>query len=257
MLWPSDHANEIAYRPTIEYLSAATPSGAATIRGITRLTPMAGGSPLQTAQGQASRRLLLEWTLAWPSLHSMVTREPPNETFLGTCKTGASSLVPIDKAWRPTPGFGDPPHASGSEEMVNSPRAKKPSDLAELSERARKLLKGKNFAFVATVNKDGTPQLTPTWVDTDGENVLINTALGRQKNKNVTRDPRVTVGVFDMSNPYDYISVSGKVVKKVTGKPADDHIDKMAMKYTGAAKYTMRQPNEKRVILTIRPSKSV
>ncbi|MDA4133438.1 MAG: pyridoxamine 5'-phosphate oxidase family protein, partial [Thaumarchaeota archaeon] len=63
--------------------------------------------------------------------------------------------------------------------------------MAELSEKAKTLLKGKNFAFVATLNKDGTPQLTPTWVDTDGENVLVNTALGRQKAKNVTRDPRV------------------------------------------------------------------
>lgn len=128
--------------------------------------------------------------------------------------------------------------------------------MAELSEKAKKLLKGKNFAFVATVNKDGTPQLTPTWVDTDGENVLVNTALGRQKAKNVTRDPRVTVGVFDLSNPYDYVSISGKVVKKVTGKAADDHIDKLSMKYRGEPKYKRWDPNEKRVILMIRPSKS-
>jgi PPOX class probable F420-dependent enzyme len=129
--------------------------------------------------------------------------------------------------------------------------------LAELSERAKKLLRGKNFAFVATINRDGSPQLTPTWVDTDGENVLVNTALARQKNKNVTRDPRVTVGVFDSSNPYDYVSISGKVVKKVTGRAADDHIDKLATKYTGAPKYARRDPKEERVILMIRPTKSV
>ena len=129
--------------------------------------------------------------------------------------------------------------------------------MVELSEKAKKLLKGKNFAFVATINKDGSPQLTPTWVDTDGENVLINTALSRQKEKNVTRDPRVTVGVFDSSNPYDYVSIRGKVVKKVTGKAADDHIDMLAAKYTGASKYGGRSPGEKRVILMIRPSKSV
>ena len=127
--------------------------------------------------------------------------------------------------------------------------------MTELSEKAKRLLKGKNFAFVATVNKDGSPQLTPTWVDTDGENVLVNTALGRQKTMNVTRDPRVTVGVFDHSNPYEYVSIRGKVVKKVTGKVADDHIDKLALKYTGAPKYTRTDPNEKRVILMIRPSK--
>ena len=129
--------------------------------------------------------------------------------------------------------------------------------MVELSERAKKLLEGKNFAFVATVNKDGTPQLTPTWVDTDGEYVIVNTALGRQKNKNVTRDPRVTVGVFDMTNPYDYVSISGKVVRKVTGRAADDHIDKLSLKYTGQQKYQWRNPKEKRVIFMIRPTKSV
>ena len=128
--------------------------------------------------------------------------------------------------------------------------------LAKLSEKAKRLLKGKNFAFVATVNKDGSPQLTPTWVDTDEENVLVNTTLERQKNKNVARDPRVTVGVFDLANPYEYVSISGKVVKKVTGKPADDHIDKLSMKYTGAPRYTRRDPDEKRVIFIIEPSKA-
>jgi len=63
VLWPSDQANEIAYRPTIEYLSAAIPSGAATMRGITRLTPIAGGSPAHMAHGQASRNVPFEWTL--------------------------------------------------------------------------------------------------------------------------------------------------------------------------------------------------
>jgi PPOX class probable F420-dependent enzyme len=130
--------------------------------------------------------------------------------------------------------------------------------LAELSERAKKLLKAKNFAFVATVNKDGTPQLTPTWVDTDGKHVLVNTTLARQKNKNVTRDPRVTIGVFDMANPYDYVSIKGKVVKKVTGKAATDHIDMLSMKYRGEPKYHPDAPDDaKRVILMVRPTKSV
>jgi hypothetical protein len=88
VLWPSDQPKEIAYRPTIEYLSAAIPADAATISGMTRLTPMAGGSPAHMAHGQASRSLAFEWTLLWPSLHSMATCEPPKETFLGTGKTG-------------------------------------------------------------------------------------------------------------------------------------------------------------------------
>lgn len=141
-------------------------------------------------------------------------------------------------------------------ETVISPLSLETLVLPELSDRAKKLLNGKNFAFVATVNTDGSPQLTPTWVDTDGENVLVNTALGRQKAKNVARDPRVTVGVFDISDPYDYVSIRGKVVKEVTGKAADDHIDRLSLKYRGEPKYKRWDPNEKRVILMIRPSKS-
>ncbi len=129
--------------------------------------------------------------------------------------------------------------------------------MTELSEKAKRLLKGKNFAFVATLNKDGSTQLTPTWVDTDGENVLVNTALGRQKTVNIARDPRVTVGVLDQSNPYEYVSIRGKVAKQVRGKEADAHIDKLALKYTGATKYRRSAPDEKRVILVIRPSKVI
>lgn len=127
--------------------------------------------------------------------------------------------------------------------------------LAELSEKAKRLLEGKNFAFVGTLNKDGTPHLTPTWVDTDGKNVFINTALGRQKPRNVSRDPRVAVGVFNLDNPYEYVTISGKVVKQVTGKEAEEHIDKLAQKYTGEKKFKRNHPNEKRVLLVIRPSK--
>jgi len=152
--------------------------------------------------------------------------------------------------------FGEPPTCLERGNGYLTPWRRKLSTLAELSEKAKKLLNGKNFGFVATVNKDGSPQLTPTWVDTDGENVLVNTTLARQKNKNVTRDPRVTVGVFDLGNPYEYVSIKGKVVKKVTGKAADDHIDKLSMKYRGEPKYKRWDPNEKRVILMIQPSQS-
>lgn len=116
-------------------------------------------------------------------------------------------------------------------------------------------MRGKNFAFVATLNKDGSTQLTPTWVDTDGDNVLVNTALGRQKIINLRRDPRVTVGVLNESNPYEYVSIRGQVAKMIEGKEADDHIDKMSHKYTGVTRFRRNSPNEKRVILVIRPSK--
>src|SRR6267143_872948 len=94
VVWPSDQAKDMAYRPTIWYLTAKTPGGAATTSGITRPTPIAGGSPAHIAQGQDSLSLLLAWTLLWPSLQSIVTRDSLNETFLGIAK-GDSSAVRI------------------------------------------------------------------------------------------------------------------------------------------------------------------
>jgi PPOX class probable F420-dependent enzyme len=95
------------------------------------------------------------------------------------------------------------------------------------------LFEGKNFAFLATLMKGGTPHVTPTWVDIDRSNntILINTAKGRVKHKNISRDPRVGVSVVDFSNPYHMVSVRGKVIEQINGKEADDHIDKMAKKY--------------------------
>jgi PPOX class probable F420-dependent enzyme len=125
-------------------------------------------------------------------------------------------------------------------------------ELAKLDSKAKALLGGKNFVFLATIGSDGSPQLTPTWVDTDGENVIINTAIGRIKMKNVERDPRVALSVFDHENPYHRVSIKGKVIKQVKGKKADDHIDKLAIKYTGA-KFRRQEASEKRVILVIKP----
>jgi PPOX class probable F420-dependent enzyme len=127
--------------------------------------------------------------------------------------------------------------------------------MPKLADKERKLLEGKNFVFLATINKDGTPHLTPVWVDTDGENVLINTALGRKKERNVYKDDRVSVGVFDITNPYERMSIQGKVVKKIKGKEAEAHIDKLAKKYLGKDKYPGRAAGEKRVILVIKPLK--
>ena len=91
------------------------------------------------------------------------------------------------------------------------------------------LFEGKNFAFIATLMKDGTPHVTPTWVDVDKSNntILINTAKDRVKHKNISRDPRVGVSVVDSSNPYHMVSVRGKVIEQINGREADDHIDKM------------------------------
>lgn len=125
----------------------------------------------------------------------------------------------------------------------------------KLEQSDLKILRDKNFAFLATIKEDGSPHVAPVWVDTDGENVLVNTAIGRVKEKNIARDPRVAIAVAESSNPYHFVSVEGTVEKKTTGKEAEDHIDKMAKKYTGAEKYPNRQPGERRVILIIKPER--
>jgi PPOX class probable F420-dependent enzyme len=116
------------------------------------------------------------------------------------------------------------------------------------------LLKGKNFAFVATLMEDGSPQVTPTWVDTDGDNILINTAQGRLKEKNASRDPRVALSIVDGQNPYNMVAVRGRVIEHTTNG-AEEHIDKMAKKYLGLEKYPNRKPGEKRILLKIKPEK--
>src|SRR5713226_660986 len=117
-----------------------------------------------------------------------------------------------------------------------------------------KLLTGKNFAFVATLMKDGTPQITPTWVDYDGKIILINTAEGRVKQKNVSRDPHVSLSIVDHNNPYDMVTIRGKVIEQ-TSEGADEHIDKLAKRYLGVDKYPFRTPTEKRIILKVKPDK--
>lgn len=120
------------------------------------------------------------------------------------------------------------------------------------SEQIAQLFQGKNFAHFATLMKDGSPQVTPVWIDIDGNYILINTAEGRLKQKNVSRDPRVAVSVADQGNPYNMVTVQGTVVEQTT-KGADAHIDKLAKKYMGVDKYPLRAPGEKRVILKIKP----
>jgi len=119
----------------------------------------------------------------------------------------------------------------------------------------RSLFENKNFAFVATSMKDGSPQITPTWVDVEDNLILVNTALGRLKQKNLKRDPRIAVSVADNNNPYDMVTVRGEVIEQVTGEAAEIHIDKLAKKYIDKDKYPGRAPGERRVLLKIKPTK--
>ena len=114
------------------------------------------------------------------------------------------------------------------------------------------LFKKKAFASLGTLKSDGSPQVTPVWVDYDGKNIIVNTAEGRVKDRNLRRDGRVALAIIDPDNPYRYLGVEGKVAE-VTKNGADAHIDKMAKKYLGADKYPYRQPGEVRVIYKIQP----
>jgi PPOX class probable F420-dependent enzyme len=119
-----------------------------------------------------------------------------------------------------------------------------------------KLLDEKNFAFFATLMRDGSPQITPVWVDweKDTNTILINTAEGRLKHENISRDSRVAISVANHSNPYEMVTIRGKVIEqKLDG--ASDHADKLAKKYLGLDKYPYHSPSEKRVILKIKPEK--
>ena len=118
----------------------------------------------------------------------------------------------------------------------------------------RDLFDKKSFAHLATVNADGTPQVTPVWIDFDGQHVRFNTARGRVKTRNFERDPRVALSIQDPENPYRYVQVRGRVVE-VTEKGADAHIDALAKKYLGQDRYPYRQPGEVRVIVKIAPER--
>ena len=125
--------------------------------------------------------------------------------------------------------------------------------MGNLSADALKLLgEGKNMATIATVMPDGSPQATVVWIDTDGEHVIFNTAEGRVKTNNLRRNPRVAVAVLNADNPYEQVTIRGRVVE-MTHEGADQHIDALAQKYLGLDRYPHRQPDERRVIVKIAP----
>ncbi len=126
----------------------------------------------------------------------------------------------------------------------------------KITEPIAKLLDGKNFAFFATIMGDGSPQITPVWVDwdKDTDTILVNTAEGRLKHKNILKDPRVSISIANQTNPYEMVTTRGKVIEQIT-EGAAEHTDKLAKKYMGLDKYPYYSPNEKRVILKIKPEK--
>jgi PPOX class probable F420-dependent enzyme len=120
----------------------------------------------------------------------------------------------------------------------------------KLTDKVKKLVDGKNFASVATLMPDGSPQVATVWIDRDGDTIVLNAAKSRQRTKNLKRDPRVAICIFDQNNPYSSASIRGKVVE-ITEKGAEEHIDKMNMKYHGTPKYPYHTPNDPRVVIRV------
>jgi PPOX class probable F420-dependent enzyme len=125
-----------------------------------------------------------------------------------------------------------------------------------LIEPVIKIIKDKNFAFLGTIMKDGRPQVSPIWIDIDDNNniILFNTAQGRIKHKNISRDPRVSLSLVDKNNPYSMVTIQGTVIEQTT-IGADEHIDKLAKKYLNIDRYPSHSPSIKRVICKIKPEK--
>ncbi len=108
------------------------------------------------------------------------------------------------------------------------------------------------FAHLSTLMEDGSPQSSPVWIDTDGPLLLVNSAEGRVKDRNIRRDPRVALSVSDPQNPYRTLMIRGRV-SKITNEGAEAHIDRMAKKYMDVDEYPFRAPGEKRVLYYIEP----
>ena len=121
-----------------------------------------------------------------------------------------------------------------------------------IPEKYLDLFQKKIIAHLATLMPDGRPQVTPVWCDFDGQHVLVNSAKGRRKDRNLRRDPRVALSITDPDNPYRYLEVRGRVVD-VSEKGADAHIDRLTKKYLGLDRYPNRQRGEVRVLYKILP----
>jgi PPOX class probable F420-dependent enzyme len=123
--------------------------------------------------------------------------------------------------------------------------------MAELTERDLEILTGTNYATLVTMGADGAPHATVTWVDAADGSVLVNTAQGRVKDRNVRADPRVSISLMHRGDGYEWISITGTVVDIETGERAERHIDELSHRYDGHG-YTYT-PGQVREILTIRP----
>jgi PPOX class probable F420-dependent enzyme len=123
---------------------------------------------------------------------------------------------------------------------------------ATIADRSEELLRAKNFCTVSTINPDGSVHAVPVWVDVQDGRPVVNSAEGRAWPRNLERDPRATLTVQNLENPYEYVSIRGRVYERTT-EGADEHIDALAKKYLDQDSYPFRQPGEQRVIIRFEP----
>ncbi len=128
------------------------------------------------------------------------------------------------------------------------------ADVKLIDDKVIKLFSAKNLVFIATVMKDGSPQLSPVWANYDDGFILVNTAEGRIKHKNILRDPRVAVSVTSNDNPLDMTTIRGTVIEIIPDYQYH-HADKLTQQYLGRSNYPFKQPDEKRIIFKIKPEK--
>lgn len=124
--------------------------------------------------------------------------------------------------------------------------------VVKLSDKAKRIIDAKSFAHIATLNADGSPQISPVWVERDGDIVVVNTEQKRRKVHNLKRDARVSLSIQNPENDYEYVEIRGKV-KDITTEGGFEGIDRLGKKYMGVDKYPGNQPGDERVVIKIEP----
>lgn len=123
----------------------------------------------------------------------------------------------------------------------------------KLTDKAKALIDAKSFAHIATINKDGSPQVSPVWIERQGDTVIVNTEQTRRKVRNLRRTPVVSLSLQDPENPYSYVEIRGRVVE-ITPEGGFEGIDRLGKKYMGVDKYQGNQPGDMRVQIKIEPT---
>jgi PPOX class probable F420-dependent enzyme len=126
--------------------------------------------------------------------------------------------------------------------------------MAAIPDAAKHFFENKDFAHVATINPDGSPQVSSVWIGLDGDLVYFNTEASRVKARNLRNNPSVAISILGQENPYENIVIQGKVAE-ITGEGAEEDLDVFAKRYLGEDKYPWAAPGEERVIVKIEPVK--